>query len=79
MAPHDKVLNSLRNFGPKANKTLKIISDKARKERRIPKNWMIGVLMPLHKKKYKDANYRGFILFSIVGKAYGIYQLFDMG
>lgn len=72
-AGHDQITaEMLKSMGSEGLKILKVICNKAWMEGKVPQDWKIGIIVPLHKKGDKSdcSNYRGITLLSIVSKIY---------
>lgn len=70
---HDKITSEMvKNMGEDGTRLLLEIFNKVWKEERIPKDWEIGRIVPIHKKgdNKECANYRGITLLSIPLKIY---------
>ncbi|XP_031339654.1 uncharacterized protein LOC116168122 [Photinus pyralis] len=70
---HDKITGEMiKNMGFSGKELLRAIYTKAWEEERVPQDWEIGVIVPVHKKgDNKDCNnYRGITLISTVMKIY---------
>ena len=69
----DKITSEMiKNLGPKGRELLLEIYKKVSKEERIPKDWEVGLILPIFKKgdKRECKNYRGITLTSTVLKVY---------
>lgn len=72
-AGHDGITSEmLKNLGAKSIEKLTLLFNKMYTEKRIPKKWELGIILPLHKKgDNRDcSNYRGITILSTVLKVY---------
>ena len=72
-AGHDEITpEMLKNLGRNGVELLTSLFNKAWKEKRIPKDWELGIILPIHKKgdNRECSNYRGISILSVVLKVY---------